>query len=132
MTFARDERFAHALVDCHEAIVRNVPPTSLPSWPVDTTDELTSRLRRGVRALELLERYRRDRERSRAAESSFETPILSDHGGVETLKHWRHDEQPLKRLGHFRIIREIGRGGHGLVFLAEDELLQRQVALKVP
>jgi WD40 repeat protein len=37
-----------------------------------------------------------------------------------------------KQLGHFSIVRELGRGGFGVVFLAEDLVLGRPVALKVP
>jgi eukaryotic-like serine/threonine-protein kinase len=37
-----------------------------------------------------------------------------------------------RRFGRFSIAREIGRGGFGVVFLAEDSALGRRVALKVP
>jgi WD40 repeat protein len=39
---------------------------------------------------------------------------------------------PWERLGRFQIRREVGRGGFGIVYLAHDPLLSREVALKVP
>lgn len=35
------------------------------------------------------------------------------------------------RVGHFRVLAQLGRGGMGSVYLAEDETLERRIALKV-
>jgi len=42
------------------------------------------------------------------------------------------DRLVANRLGQFRIVRELGRGGHGIVFLAHDPTLNRKVAIKIP
>jgi eukaryotic-like serine/threonine-protein kinase len=39
--------------------------------------------------------------------------------------------EPGRSIGHYRIVRQIGRGAMGAVFLAEDTKLERNVALKV-
>jgi len=38
---------------------------------------------------------------------------------------------PLKKLGHYEVVEELGRGGMGLVLRGRDPLLRREVAIKI-
>jgi len=60
---------------------------------------------------------------------TLEMPVNGDLGPVSA--EWEH-EQIVRHLGsQFQIVREIGRGGMGIVFLARDIALHRLVAIKV-
>jgi WD40 repeat protein/serine/threonine protein kinase len=98
-------------------------------------------------AEEFAARYRRG-ERPALQEYIDRHPELADDirdlfpalAAVEQVKEDRRDVAepvaggplpPLQRLGDYRIVREVGRGGMGVVYEAEQVSLGRRVALKV-
>ena len=80
------------------------------------------------------EELRREAESLLAFEPHADTLIL---GALQAAVADFEDDDPAltagERLGDYRIVREIGRGGMGTVYLAErdDKQFQKQVAIKV-
>ena len=66
---------------------------------------------------------------SDAAESFMEKPAASEVASL--ILEPRESLQSGKVFGHYEIIKQIGAGGMGEVYLAEDKKLDRKVALKI-
>jgi serine/threonine protein kinase/tetratricopeptide (TPR) repeat protein len=102
-----EERLSELLAACDEALAAGAQPSSADYG--ELSPELRPRLERGLAGMRLL---RRVLLRPRAT-APFQD-VLPRH------------------LGRFEIRRELGRGAFGIVFLAHDPRLRRDVALKVP
>jgi serine/threonine-protein kinase len=65
------------------------------------------------------------------AANFIETPVFAEN--VKALVEPRSESVEGQRVGHYQLIREIGRGGMGMVYLAEraDDQYQQLVAIKV-
>ena len=63
------------------------------------------------------------------AESFMESPAVENVTGVFNAAHRNFETG--KRFGHYEIVRQIGTGGMGEVYLAKDTKLDRQVAVKI-
>jgi eukaryotic-like serine/threonine-protein kinase len=113
-------------------------PSRDPGHVEELAEEFLDRRRRGERptVAEYAEKYPELAEQIRAF---FPALILVEDlkpGSVDITESVGGSAGPalgttLERLGDFRIIREVGRGGMGVVYEAEQESLGRRVALKV-
>ena len=106
--------------------------------PVDIlADEFSERLRNGENP-SITEYVRRRPDLEEDIRELFPTISMMEQFRKKqqvdtqlTQQSARLDAEKLKQLGDFRVIREVGRGGMGVVYAAEQQSLKRFVALKV-
>lgn len=106
----------------------------------DPFDELLEQLDEGLRSgadpdqlIEQLTRGCDPQTRARLAEAQECLGLIERVWRRETPANARA-AAPLERatIGRFELLKELGRGGHGIVFLAHDPAARRRVAIKTP
>jgi WD40 repeat protein len=117
---ADDQQFLDRLAAYDEVLAAGDTPP--PDLSTDDSPQVTRRLRNAQACLRRLEkdRWRTLTSPDEMLQGDDDRPVVFNSQGA------------LTQLGRFRVIRELGRGGAGIVYLAVDPLLRRNVALKVP
>ena len=124
-TPAPEEPFASLLAAWDEALASG--RTAADMDPADLPPELRQRLVQALPFVQLLQHLRPSRP-STAVPGDSVPSQESQPVAVPPAS----EPVPYPRLGRFQVVGLLGQGAHGIVFLAHDPKLGREVALKVP
>ncbi len=109
-----EARLISQLIDYHAALVVGETENAERGNTAKGDDDLDGRP--AAACLRLLEDFRRQHSGWKEEAHPPDAGITDSQG----------------RFGRFQVIRELGRGGQAIVYLAIDPLLERQIALRVP
>jgi serine/threonine protein kinase len=112
---AQEENLVSLLIACDEALAAGESPTSL--CDVGAGPDQQPLVQRCLACLNLLHQF---------------WPRRGPDPPAEAVDELAQSGSSTNRIGRFSIRHELGRGGFGVVFLAYDPELRRDVALKVP
>ena len=116
-----EELLATFLAAQHEELSTGDSRTENHEVSADLAPEIDSILRESKALLRMMQRVWPAKQ---SDADSGESDGAIDYNATVT--------EPLRSIGRFEIVKEIGRGGSAIVFLAWDSALDRHVALKVP
>ncbi len=122
---AADNEFPSLLWRYHESLLADPADGSHPELPADADPDLSARLKRVQECVQLLHSaWADDKSDGRSRQSSARERALPQSSF--------QPGEPATCVGRYEIVRELGRGAFGIVFLAFDLVLGREVALKLP